>query len=183
MSTSTTNPYQAPQAALSHVPLTQGSIVRDGQFLRIAREGVVLPPRCVKCNEPADSKGPLRRIIYWHSPGWYLLVLFPGLLFYALIALIVRKKAVVQVALCEQHRGWRRTAITMAWLGSIAALTGIFGIVEFVPGAVMPGVPLLLLFALVTLLVGIVGARDVTARRMDKESAWLKVGRPFLESF
>jgi len=48
----------------------------------------------------------------WHSPWLYLLIL-PGLLFYVIAALVVQKKARIDVPFCGSHRSWR-TRMNMA---------------------------------------------------------------------
>ena len=58
-----------------------------------------LPDRCTVCNAPANGLR-LKRNLYWHPPAWYLLIC-AGLLFYAIAALIVRKKASIEIGLCR----------------------------------------------------------------------------------
>ena len=66
---------------------------RDGDLLVIS-EGAKLPDRCVKCNQPAEGYL-LQRKLNWHEPTWYLLVIISPLL-YIIVALIIRKKAIVR---------------------------------------------------------------------------------------
>lgn len=62
-----------------------------------------LPPNCVKCGQAA--KKPYRKKFYWHAPWLYILIVFPGLLIYAIVALIVRKSIELDVPLCDYHHG------------------------------------------------------------------------------
>jgi hypothetical protein len=48
----------------------------------------------------------LTKTFRWHSPWLYLLIL-PGLLFYVIVALVVQKKARIDVPFCGSHRSWR----------------------------------------------------------------------------
>jgi hypothetical protein len=95
---------------------------------RVGRELVVwkggtLPPYCVKCGMIAHQQ-PVQRKFYWHSPLLYLLVLI-GVLIYAIVALIVRKRFDLGVPLCDSHFRLRRIWLTVAaasMLGAIPAL-------------------------------------------------------------
>ncbi len=72
-----------------------------------------LPARCVQCNAPAEGL-PLKRVLYWHHPAFYLFLL-PGLLIYLIVALIVRKRAILHIGLCRPHRVGRIRNILLAW--------------------------------------------------------------------
>jgi hypothetical protein len=84
-----------------------------------ASDGVPLPPLCVKCGGP--SAGTLSRIFYWHAPWVYVFVLF-GLLPYAVLAILLRKRLDVKVPLCADHRRRRRNAIVVAWLVALGGI-------------------------------------------------------------
>lgn len=61
------------------------------------------------------------RTYYWHSPGWYALILL-GVLIYAIVALAIRQKAVVAAGLCSRHRAARSRSILIAWLSFLGAI-------------------------------------------------------------
>ncbi len=65
-----------------------------------------LPASCLKCGASATT--PWRHKFYWHSPWFYLLILFPGLLIYIIVALIVRKQMELNLPLCEGHHADRK---------------------------------------------------------------------------
>jgi hypothetical protein len=73
-----------------------------------------LPDRCTMCNNPANGFR-LKRNLYWHPPAWYLLIC-AGLLIYAIVALIVRKKASIEIGLCRTHVQKRKRAIAITLL-------------------------------------------------------------------
>jgi hypothetical protein len=73
-----------------------------------------LPDRCTVCNAPANGLR-LKRNLYWHPSAWYLL-LCAGVLFYAIAAMIVRKKASIEIGLCRTHIQKRKRAIAITWL-------------------------------------------------------------------
>jgi hypothetical protein len=169
------NPYAPPTRAADSSAHLATSYRREGDSIVIPASGAVLPPRCVKCNAPGAQQ--LKRRLFWHPPGYYVLAALSPLI-YVIVALIVRKKAEVSVFLCERHRTLRRTGILVGWLGSIACLGGMVVLIEREP---LLGVLALLAF-FGCVVVGALLARVVIPKRIDKEHAWVRVGRPFLES-
>ena len=89
------NPY-APPADISDGGGRWGGADEGGglwreRFLLVMDKTATLPDdRCIVCHAPATGK-PLRRKLSWHTPWWYLLVLF-NLLVYVIAAMIVRRK-------------------------------------------------------------------------------------------
>ena len=161
------NPYSPPKAALvEHAP---GGYWRDGK-LAVMPPGGALPPRCVKCNEAALQ--PMKpRKIYWHHPGWYLLV-FVNIVIYAIVALIVRRRAEVTYGVCATHRSRRRMFIAIGWIGFFLSLA-------------LVGVnPILgILGVLAAVLAGIIGSRLAYPRKITKEEVRLAgCGEAFLAS-
>jgi peptidoglycan/LPS O-acetylase OafA/YrhL len=129
--------------------------------------------RCIVCHEPATGR-PLRRKLSWHSPWWYLLVLF-NLLVYAIAAMIVRRKIDLRVGLCDLHRTRRRRSIALAWTLIVVAFF-LLGYVALNPVTDAPMAALMAL-ALLSLLVGglvaVYGPRVVTAKQIDDRYAWI----------
>ena len=122
----TTNRYAPPKAVLRDHDGVDTEMWREGKVLAM-RKGSQFPHRCIKCNEPAVAPG-RRQKLTWHPPGWYLLILLAVLL-YVIVAMIVRKKATVEIGLCERHQkrvlwgriiGWGGFALMLA-LGFCAA--------------------------------------------------------------
>jgi hypothetical protein len=169
------NPYEPPKAAIHGAATRDANVVIDGSYLRVPRQGAVLASRCVKCNEPGSKE--LMRELHWHSPWLYIMVVFPGVVIYALVAMIVRKKAAVQVSLCERHVNLRRAGIAIGWGGPVAGIAAMLALPQDI-GAVV-----LLVALLVGPVTGLMMARVVDARRMDDSHAWLNVGSAFLASY
>jgi hypothetical protein len=176
------NPYAAPSADTDFARPHAGSedgVYRDGQFLVIPAHGAGLPARCVVCNAPAQAR--LVRKLYWHPPGYYVLI-FISALVYVVVAMIVRRRAHFELSLCDQHARRRRYGILLGWLGSIVCFGALIATAASNTNSAIPY--LLLVFGFVGSLVGgILLARVVSAHRIDKQHAWLRVGRPFLDSF
>jgi hypothetical protein len=86
----------------------------------VTRSETPLPDRCVKCNAPANGFK-MKRVLYWQHSAYYLLLLL-NILILIIVVLIVRKKAILNVGVCEQHRAKRRLIITISWLGALGGL-------------------------------------------------------------
>lgn len=163
------NPFEAPASAFD----ARGLAPPEAAPLQWRRGRVLFHPagadfadRCVQCNAP--THGPrLKRRLYWHTPWLYLLVV--QLLIYVIVAMIVRKSVLVNIALCDAHRA-RRRKLMLA--GMLTALAGVGSCGAGVGGpTVGPLVPLGLLMVLVGLVLAIVGERVITPRRIDKTVA------------
>ena len=61
------------------------------------------------------------------SSGLALMILFPGVLIYAIVALIVRKKAIVEASLCPEHRSARSRWILLTWLTGVGSFVALIG--------------------------------------------------------
>ncbi len=130
-------------------PLTPAVAQRDGKKLYLPRF-TSLPPNCVKCGQPAQK--PFRKKFYWHTPWLFLMILFPGLLIYAIVALIVRKNIELDVPVCDFHHGERKRNKmigTLLLLGAVpigmvmsmvfnidGAIATLVGVVSFFAGAI-----------------------------------------------
>ena len=134
------------------------------------------PDRCVRCNALVNGYR-LKRTLYWHPPAYYLLILL-NLLVYAIVAMCVRKKAVVQIGLCEKHRVRRQWGILVCWVGVLGGIALFFAAAMASSGAaVLVGFGLPLGGALYG---GFTGAR-ISAARITKDNVWLNgVNRQFL---
>lgn len=145
-----------------------GGLWRQGKKIKTVSE-TVFPDRCVKCNAPANGYL-LKRVLYWQHPA-YLLLLFCNLLVLLVVVLIVRKKAVLHIGLCETHRSQRIVAIAACYIGLLG------GLVALITGLVMHLGWLAAVGGLM-MLVGIVwGAakgRTIAATKIDKEkNVWV----------
>jgi|694.fasta_scaffold34003_2 hypothetical protein len=168
------NPYAAPGSSGSlsaGVPAAAGGpLWRDGRLLVMHTTGT-LPDVCVVCNAPAHG-ATLRRKLYWHSPWWYLMLLV-NVLLYIVVALIVRRQADVHVGLCAAHGRRRRRWIAAAWslFAGAVALPGL--LLAFAEDYTLVGVAIMVPMLLIAAIVGIVGGRVVTARRIQQPFVWI----------
>ena len=142
----------------------------------ILRPETALPDRCVRCNAPANGFR-LKRNLYWHPPLYYLLILI-NILVYAIVALCIRKKAVIHIGLCETHRAQRKWFIAGSWLAAL------LGLILLIAGIAENG-GYLILFGIILLLgAAICGAAKgpvVSPAKIDREFVWVKgVGQSFL---
>jgi len=131
-------PLRATSAVVSSTP--QGIVLEDGYVLPpppsygtagvwrdkstlVMSKDAQLPDRCVKCNEPTVER--LKRRLSWHHPAIYLIVLV-ALLIYLIVAMVTRKRATIEIGLCEEHQAKRRRNLMIAWG---LALLGVIGLV------------------------------------------------------
>ena len=150
-----------------------GGLWREQSLLVMDKTATLPVDRCIVCHAPATGR-PLRRKLSWHSPWWYLLVLF-NLLFYAIAAMLVRKTLAVPVGLCDLHRTRRRRWIALAW-GLVVVAIGLLGLVFSNPVTDATMAALMALALLLLLgggVVGIYGPRVVYAQRIDDRYAWI----------
>jgi len=138
----------------------------------VAARGIAFPHRCVKCNQPTGGQT-LRRRLAWH-PGWVFLLILAGLLFYVIVALIVRKSMTVRVGLCPMHFKRRRIIMAIGWFCVVSSigvpiLLGIFTRTD--PGALwLFGAGATLFSAIVSLL----AVRVVTPWKIEDDFAWIR---------
>lgn len=92
---------------------------RRGKEMVVPRSAS-LPANCLKCGNPASV--PWRKKFYWHSPWLYIMILFPGILIYAIVALFVRKQMELNLPLCEVHHADRKRYRLIGWLMLIGFL-------------------------------------------------------------
>jgi hypothetical protein len=92
---------------------------RQGNKL-VTRSETPFPDRCIKCDHPAHSYR-LRQTLYWQHPAYYFLLLC-NLLIFLIVILLVRRKAVVEIGLCEVHRAQRKVALIVAWCGALLGI-------------------------------------------------------------
>lgn len=169
------NPYAPPSAAsYGTPPAATGELFRDGNLL-VVRDGAPFPDRCVRCNEPAEGYR-LKKTYYWHPPAWYLLI-FAGVLIYAIAAMVARKKASFAVSLCQRHRSRRVLLISLGIGIPFLALAA-----WIVSGNVVMGT-ILLISILVGPVLAVLGAQLMTPKRIEDGYAYLKGAHPeFLAS-
>jgi hypothetical protein len=75
-------------------------VLRDGKNIIVPR-GARFPNFCIKCGEPARTN--LQKRMYWH-PSWLVILIFLGLLPYAIVVLVVRTKMDLTLPLCTLHQ-------------------------------------------------------------------------------
>jgi hypothetical protein len=158
---------------------------RQGDRIVATRE-IDLGDGCVKCGAPSDGWR-WNKTLWWHEPWLFVLIFFPGILIYAIVALILRKSAKVSCGLCPVHRKKRNNGIMIAWA---IALVGVLSLV----GGIMIssqkngdwGVLLVIGGIVVALIAAVVGssvARVLVPKKIDNNYAWYGgAGEPFLQT-
>ena len=157
--------------------LAASAIWRDGKKI-VALDGTHFPARCVKCNQ-ATSEPALKRKLYWHNPAFYLF-LFVQVILYIIVAMLVRKRATVEIHLCREHLDRRRNFMIGVWVSLVLGFGAlVWGIAESTGlMAIIGGV---LLVVAVTL--GLFGVRPLATVKIRDKTVWLKgAGKDFLDS-
>ena len=139
----------------------------DNSTLVMTKEAL-LPNRCVKCNEPTGER--LKRKLTWHHPAIYLTVLI-SILVYAVIALVLRKSATVNLGLCEDHLSIRRRNIAITWVMGLVSVF-CFPVALILEEPIALAIGCLLLLA--TAIYGVVTLRVVVPTKIDDHFVWLK---------
>ena len=185
-------PSQAPAPAypqsaqpINYYSATQqhsGGIWRLGDTL-VMHKQAQLPPQCIKCCTPIEGQ-PLKRSLSWH-PSWVYLLILPGILIYAIVAMAISEKATVYVPLCEKHLAKRRMHLWIA-TGIFLASIGCFFLAAYVPRGQETIWILIGFFGILASLIYAVinGRLVVTPDKIDAQYVWLKgVSPQFLDQF
>ena len=113
-------------AAASAVPVMPAAACRQGDKL-IVPKGAPLPNYCVKCGQPVTGEL-FKKTFYWHNPWLFLLVLV-NILVYAIVSMILRKRADLALPLCDDHRQRRKNLLIATWVLGLG----------FIPGGILAG--------------------------------------------
>jgi hypothetical protein len=149
---------------------------RRGNSLVMTR-GAHLPDRCIRCNTASNLRR-IKRTLHWHHPAIYLTIL-AGLLVYVIVALVVRKRAEVEVSICPADLTSRRVKIALAWLFWLSFF-GSFMVLASLQApdwmwAVVP--PVLLIIGLIFTIM----SRLVKPAKIDEKQVWLRgICAPYL---
>lgn len=181
---SNVNPYAAPQAA-DHAPAAVNvaaqplaGIWRQGNVL-VMHKNAPLPDICLKSNEPATRR--LKRKLQWHHPAISFTIL-AGVLVYVILAMILTKRATIQMAMTEAWFAKRFQRLLIAWGIALLAVLLFFGsflLIELADGVIFA----CLIFTSVVMLIaapiyGQIACRMVAPKRMTDQYLWLKGVHP-----
>ncbi|NLF73070.1 MAG: hypothetical protein GX575_28880 [Candidatus Anammoximicrobium sp.] len=176
---SSENPYAPPlsEPIVYDAQIVEGQgLWRKGNIL-VMWKGAQLPERCVKSNQPTQRR--LKRSLYWHHPAIYLSVLI-SIWIYVILALVLRKSAIIYIGLSDAWFARRHRAMFIGWL---LALTGLalFGL-SFHSLVRSDAFPWLLVASPLVFLAGAVygllAARMVAPQRISHDYVWLKGVHP-----
>jgi hypothetical protein len=173
-------PYGLPHPGTGWAPAA--GVWQSGSLLIMAKESP-LPPRCVRCNAPAEGLR-VKRKLTWYPPMYQVLavLLFVflriiGMVIFWLVAMRVRKTATVYVPLCERHRTTYKVA---SIAGPIVIIAGFFMLgfaIAFSSNFIFLALPLIL----VGLIGSIISLRTIFVQKIDDEYVQLKkVNKQFL---
>jgi hypothetical protein len=176
------NPYAAPQQT-GYYPQQLpprlspfAGLWRDGHLL-VMHKLAPLPDICVLSNEPATQR--LKRKLYWHHPAVYLALLV-NLIVYAVVAMILTKKATIQLPLTDAWLAIRRRRMIFAWSLVLISVVLFAVAVPQVDRADWGPFVLIgsVLLGLGAAIYGLVACRLVSPKRMTDDYIWLKGVHP-----
>jgi hypothetical protein len=156
---------------------------REGKYLVTTRNGP-MPDVCIKCGGVPVTH--LRKTLTWHHPAIYLTLLLCniGVLVYIIVALLVRKKAKVQVPVCAACSARRKRNLAIGWLSFALSIVMFFVSITVVEsddakmGFALAG-GALILFSLIWA----VGIQFVLAKKITDQFVWIsKAGKKVLET-
>jgi hypothetical protein len=176
------NPYASPQSAPETAldarlvePLSATGLWQKGRLLVMHRDAP-LPSVCIKSNTAADGR--LTRKLNWHHPA-LIIVLLMSPLIYIILALLLTKRARIEIGLSEPYFARRRRDILIGWSTVLLGLAAIVaGFANLDGNSAAP-----LLLAGFTLFLGgaiygLLRARMVSADRITADYIWLKGVHP-----
>jgi hypothetical protein len=179
------NPYAAPQA--DSFAATLPAPTPPGKFPGLWREGNVLvmhklaplPDICLLSNRPAQRL--LKRKLQWHHPAISLTILITVPL-YIVLALVLTKRATIQLPLTDEWYERRQRRLIFAWGTGLTSLS--LMVLGFVIAAVgqEPGYLLLVMVGLVGGIASLIMGQELLAlvkpKRITDEYIWLKGVHP-----
>jgi hypothetical protein len=114
------NPYAAPTHSYEVLnPAHTVGVFRMSDNRLVVHKAAALPAVCIKTGLAAETS--VRRTLYWHHPLLILLVVFPGILIYAIVALIVRKSATLQFPITYRARNKLRWRLAVGFISLLGA--------------------------------------------------------------
>ena len=178
------NPYEPPQAQQAPKPPfapPAGQLPRVmGGMIVVDRSGPPLPvDTCFKCNRPAESVK--TRTLSWSSPLSHLILLLMiflsllAVLLWAIVRLVTRRRAPVNLGLCGRCRSRRANLVTCFIVGASLALgLGLYAAEGSQWG--LFSAALLVFFPLI--LGAALASRLAVARRIDERWIWIAGAGP-----
>jgi hypothetical protein len=148
---------------------------RNGAIVVLPKGGE-LPYACVKCGGPPEKS--LRRNLTWYPPIAYLGLLV-GVLPFGIIAVLLQKRASVNMPMCSRHLQRRKRSILITWG---VGLTGLA--LAIAGGASTDGVAYIaagIFVCILSLIFGVTVASPLKPAKIDAECSYLKgAGTGFL---
>ena len=173
-----TNPYAAPMAetTLAASESWQG-LWRDKRDL-VMHKDAKLPNVCVKTGVQTTHAGVVRKLS-WHSP-WLALAILINLIVFVILALVLSKRATIEIPLSDEARARRKSNLMFCWLAGLASLAAMFGCIfllvnsQDVHPVFVGGIFVGLISMIVAVMIGQGVSRILRPTRITKTHIWLR---------
>ena len=174
-----TNPYAAPmvETTLAPKPTSWKGLWRDKRDL-VMHKDAKLPNVCVKTGVQTTRAGIVRRMS-WYSP-WVALAILVNLILFIILALVLSKKATVEIPLSDDARATRRSNLMICWAFGLASLAAMIGCILVLLNSLNPhpffvgGFFVALILMIVTVMIGQRFSRILRPTRITKTHIWLR---------
>jgi hypothetical protein len=150
------------------VGLPGSGVWRDQKKLVMSKDAT-LPQWCIKCNAPTNGLV-LKRKLTWHHPAIYLILLVAALI-YVIVAMVVRKRATVEIGLCEKHLAKRRQGL---WITYLLFFLGVGGFVLAIAAEDVTYLLVGVVLLLASVIFALAAVRIVLPTKIDDRFVWLK---------
>ena len=169
-----TNPYQAPPLTTESIPMATlvGPVhysYVDGDAL-VVPSGTVLPPICIKTNQPVSDRDVKTQTTFWCTP-WIFLLLLIGPLPLCIGYFVVRKKCSLKFGLQPQIRKRYRNRVLLKSLIAFGLFFGMLFSTAYKVGEITLALAILFLIALI---VACVGNSPISIKTYKDGAFWVK---------
>lgn len=162
------SPYSPPKSTLLDTSNVSEEIYGFKKLvIQNEEDGEKWPSRCYKCNAEVEQK---KQVTLYHVNPWAYLTILISPLILIILSLIIRKKFVISLPICEEHIQKRKRFIISNWIVLVLTLIiGFVGVAHDLP--VMIVISTILFLYLV--IAAVVSRRAFIAKRKNGQ-LWIR---------
>ena len=169
------SPYAAPKSSLLENSDSLSNI-HGFKKLVVQGENQIWPSRCYKCNVSTENAKQVK--LYYINPWIYITFIISPLV-YIIVSLIVRKKYVLNLPICDNHLKRRKRFIMSQWIVATITVTLLTIGISLNNSTLIITSILLFIYFLAALVLG----RMAYIVKLKDERIWIKgAGKDFISS-